>query len=124
MMREIIKIRLGASDCLMRPTFAAYGDIETRLGPLRPLYTQILTGSGTLAALACIVTVGMRQTDQGDGRQVDEQKVAKMIFEAGPWSDDVIIPIGEYLAALGWTPEQKGKIEAEAERLAKATPSA
>lgn len=122
-MREISKIRLGAAECLLRPTFAAYGDIEARLGPLRVIYTQVLTGGASLQALAAIVTIGMQQIDQGDGRKVDEQKVAKLIFEAGVWSDDVLIPIGEFLASLGWTPEQKKKIEAEAEKLTKATSS-
>lgn len=122
-MREIVSIRLGASDCQMRPNFEAYGEIEARLGPLRTLYTQVVTGGATLSALAWVVTCGMRQIDQG-GRQVDEQKVAKMIFEAGPWHDEVIAPIGDFLAALGWTPEQKAKIEAEVERLTGAAPSA
>lgn len=123
-MREVVKIRLGASECLMRPTYAAYGEIEARLGALRQVYTQVMTGGATLASLAAIVTIGMKQVDQGDGRQVEEQKVAKLIYEAGPWSDDVLVPIGELLASLGWTPEQKGKIEAEAARIGKAPPSA
>lgn len=123
-MREVVRIRLGASECLMRPTYAAYGEIEARLGALRQVYTQVLTGTATLSMLACVVTIGMQQVDQGDGRKVEEQKVAKLIYEAGPWSDEVLIPIGEFLAALGWTPDQKKKIEAEADRVKKATSSA
>lgn len=123
-MREVVKIRLGASECLMRPTYGAYGDIEARLGPLRQVYANVLTDGATLSALAAIVTIGMKQVDQSEGRELDEQKVAKLIYEAGPWSDEVLVPIGELLASLGWTPEQKGKIEAEAEKIGKARPSA
>lgn len=115
-MREVIKIKLGGAEHAMRPTFEAYGDIEAQLGALRPLYTQVITGSASLSALATIVAIGMRQVERSDGRAVEESTVARRIYDQGVWSDEVIIATSEFLAALGWTPEQRKKIEAEAEK--------
>lgn len=115
-MREVIKVKLGGAEHAMRPTFEAYGEIEAQLGALRPLYSQVITGAATLHALSIIVAIGMRQVERSDGRAITEDTVARRIYEQGVWSDEVIFAASEFLAALGWTPEQKKKIEAEAEK--------
>lgn len=118
-MREVVKIELGGAVKLMRPTFAAYGDIEARTGqPLRTVYTSIVTGSATLQTMADVVMVGMEQvegqeTDPRTGVKISAEAIAERLYENGAWSDEVIGPISDFLAALGWTPDQRKKIAAE-----------
>ena len=117
-MRELTKITLGGAEKLMRPTFAAYGDIEARIGPLRGVYTSVATGTATLEQMAIIVFVGMSQVDdqrrdERTGADITIEAIAERIYENGPWSEESIEPVVEYLASLGWTPDQRKKIAAD-----------
>lgn len=130
-MREATKISLGGAVKMMRPTFEAYGEIETRTGlPLRSVYTAVVTGSATLETMATVVLVGMSQVDgqtqdARTGQGISVEGVAERLYENGVWSDQVIGPIADFLASLGWTPEQRKKIEAElAEQEGTTLPSA
>jgi hypothetical protein len=100
----------------MRPTFGAYGDIEARIGSLRQAYSNVMTGIATLRDMAIIVTIGLKAHGEDGQREFSEDKTAKLLFDEGAWSDDVIASIADFLAALGWTPEQRKKIAAEVQR--------
>lgn len=125
-MREVVHIKLGGAQYLLRPTFEAYGDIEARLGKaLRPIYTAVVTGTATLHEMSQIVHVGLLQVDgQGvddlTGQPISVDAIAKRLYEQGAWSEDVIGPLADFLAALGWTPDQRKKIAAEVDRQEKA----
>lgn len=123
-MRELVKITLGGSEHFMRPTWEAYGEIESRCGPLNALWRSIGFGTATLKDLATVVTVGMRAAGSVDGRKIDETAVSRRIYEAGPWSDEVTGPILEFLESLGWTPEQRKKLAADLEKNKAKTSSA
>lgn len=117
-MREAVQITFGRQVYLLRPTFAAYGDIEARLGSLRTVYTTVASGTATLEAMAFVAYVGMNQVDgqKADpktGIAITEEGVAMGIFENGAWDLEATIkPLSDFLAALGWTPEQRKKIDA------------
>lgn len=122
-MREAVRIRLARKEYLLRPTFDAYGEIEARHGPLRTVYTAVVTGTATLAVMASIVGIGARQVD-GQADDWGDDAIAQRLYEAGAWSEEVILPIGEFVAALGWTPEQRKKHEAAGADDQRAAPSA
>jgi len=120
-MRGSVKIVLGGKEKSLRPAFDAYDQIEERLGPLRQVYTSVVTGTATLQAMAHVVYVGMSQIDDQlidarTGTNITEEAIAQRLYDAGPWSDDVIGPISDFVAALGWTPDQRKKIAAEVEK--------
>lgn len=125
-MREVVTLRLGGVDQVLSPTWGAYADIEARTGKsIRQLWIALLTSSLELRHMAVIVCAGMRASD--GGRNISEERTMQLIFESGVWWDleDGIGPaIIAYLEALGWTPEQRGKIAAERERMEQETPSA
>lgn len=116
-MREAVKIALGGTEFSLRPTWSAYGEIESRCGPLNTLWRNLSIGNVTLQHMTVIVAAGIKAAGGSpDGRPVSEDAVSKRLFEQGPWSDEVRVPILEYIEALGWTPEQRKKIQAETER--------
>ena len=117
-MRELVKITLGGAEHNLRPTWEAYGEIEARCGPLNGLWQSVGYGTATLAQMAAIVTIGLRAAGSLDGRKIDEATVSQRLYEAGPWSNEVRVPITEYLESLGWTPDQRKKLQAEADRIA------
>jgi hypothetical protein len=127
-MREVVKIKLGGAQFSLRPTFEAYGEIEAQTGkPLRNLYTGVVYGSATLVELSQIVLIGIQQVDgqdvdQRSGAKFQVDTVAQRLWDNGIFSEDVIGPISDYLAALGWTPAQRKKIAAELDEKEAQTP--
>lgn len=118
-MRPVIEIRLGGALHSMRPTFKAYGDIEAKLSlTIRELYSKASVGVLSLYEMGEIVSIGMSEflSEQEGARGVDAEKTRKMLYEQGTWDEALIISITDYLASLGWTPEQRKKITAEIER--------
>lgn len=121
-MRESTNIVLGGAAYIMRPTFAAYGDIESRLGQkLRQVHTSVFSGLASLDEMAKIVHIGISQedgqlVDQRTGIEITPDGIAEAIYENGAFDLEMTIqPLTAYIASLGWTPEQRKKIEAEAE---------
>lgn len=112
-MREVVSIVLGGVEHQLRPTWEAYGEIEARCGPLFQLWQKVGLGGATLQEMAVIVAAGMRAAGSVDGRKIDETSVGRRIYEVGAFSDDVKLPILQFIEALGWTPEQRKKLEAE-----------
>lgn len=77
--------------------------------------------------MAIVVVAGMRASPSSEGKNITEDAAMRAIFDEGTWwdmEDGVGRAILDYLEALGWTPEQRGKIEAERKRMEAATPSA
>ena len=113
-MRELVGIKLGRTEYFMRPDHQAYGEIEERLGALRTVYSQVIVASAPLETLAQIVYVGMKSSgslvDEKSGGTITVEGISERLFDAGPWSEEVISPIVDYLGALGWTPAQRKKI--------------
>lgn len=116
MMRRTVVISLGGVKISMAPTLRAMEAIESRIAPLRVIYGQVMTGQASLEAMAYIIATGMREHAEYRGEKVSEANCAQMIFDAGPFSEDVITPLADFLAELGWTPEQREKIAAEMEK--------
>lgn len=115
-MREVVKIDLGGVEYSLRPTWSAYGEIESRCGPLNTLWRNLSMANVSLQEMAIVVATGIKAAGGSpDGRAVSEAAVSKRLFEQGPWSEEVRVPILEYLESLGWTPEQRKKIQAEME---------
>ena len=115
-MREGIAMKLGGTDASLLPTFQAYADIERRLGqPLRQIYTLAATGMLPVMDMATVVTIGANEGMLAGDRPLDLNKTAEVLYSAGIFSDEVLVPVVDYLAALGWTPEQRRKIAAAAE---------
>jgi len=120
MVRAATTITLAGVEQTLRPCFSCYRDIEQRCGmSLREVYTLCFTGQLQISHAAVIVTLGMKAADMADA---DEQKVAQLLYDSGMWDDVLIAQISEFVASLGWTPEQRKKILAEEEKEA-ATPS-
>lgn len=120
-MREVARIRLGGVEHMLRPTWEAYADIEARTNfSIRSLWIRIAKGEATLRELAVIVAAGLKASDES-GRTVSETKAMQLLFEDGPWEDETLAPISEYLELLGWTPEQRKKIMAAVKELEQAT---
>lgn len=125
-MRDGVDIRLGGVDYSLLPTWQAYSDIEARTGKsLRSLWIALLTSQLELRSMAVIVCAGMRASDAS--RNIGEDAAARAIFDEGTWwdlEDGIGRRILDYLEALGWTPDQRGKIKAEAAKMANMAPSA
>lgn len=122
-MREVVNLTLGRTQIALRPTFEAYGDIESRVGkPLREIYMAVFSGTAKLNEMAMIVHIGAAQiegqlVDERTGVSMSPDGIARALYEQGPWDLDAVIqPIADYIASLGWTPEQRKKIEAEADK--------
>lgn len=127
-MRESLEIMLGGVPYQLRPTWAAYAEIESRTGKsIRQLWVGIASGEVKLSELAAIVVAGMKAASDGS-QNIGEQKVMQAVYEAGTWWDQeggIAIRIAEYLEILGWTPEQREKIKAEIDKMnQRAVPSA
>jgi len=121
-MREVTKIKVGGAEYNLRPTFHAYGDIESSLGkPMRELYHMAGTGMLTLAQTAEIVLIGMRQIegqtkDRRTGADFTIDGIAQGLWDGGTFSAETINPVVEFIASLSWTPAQRKKIEAEVDK--------
>lgn len=117
-MREVVEVQLGGAVYSLLPTWGAYAEIESRTGSsIRSLWYRFATGDVKLTEMAVILTAGMKAQDPG--ANIGEQAALRAIFEAGPWwdqDDGLLRKLIDYLEALGWTPEQRGKIEAELQK--------
>ena len=107
-MRQPVKIELEGIEHQLLPTFDAYANIEGRCGALRSLYQRVMTGQVTLVEMGIIVAEGMKANGV---KNVDEKAAQLRLFATGPFSDPVIEALGHFIAALGWTPEQKKKLD-------------
>lgn len=126
-MREFVEVQLGGATYTLLPTWGAYAEIESRTGhSIRSLWFRFATGDVKLSEMATILVAGMKAN--GTDINVGENKAMEAIFEAGPWwdqADGINSRLIEYLEKLGWTPEQREKIQAEVEQASEAkTPSA
>lgn len=126
-MRESIEIMLGGVPYQLRPTWAAYAEIESRTGrSIRSLWVSIASGDVKLAELSAIVVAGMKASDSS--MNIGEQATMRAVFDEGVWwdqEDGVALKVVEYLEVLGWTPEQREKIAAEIDKMnERAEPSA
>lgn len=117
-MRDVIEVQLGGMVYSLRPTWGAYAEIESRTSTsIRALWYRFATGDVKLAEMATILTAGMKAYDPA--ANIGEQAALRAIFEAGPWwdqADGIGTRLIEYLEALGWSPEQREKIQAEVEK--------
>lgn len=118
-MRELVTFTLDGVKMSLRPTFEAYGAIEARFGNLRQVYTTVVTGYATLALLAGIIKIGSDEA----GEAFHEDAIQQRLYGNGAFHEDTVLPISDYLAALGWTPEQRKKIAADAAKPTRATRS-
>lgn len=121
-MRESIDILLNGAAYQLRPTWGAYAEIESRTGrSIRELWIAIANGSIKLSEMAAILVAGMKASDPG--MNIGEHKAMQALYESGTWwdqDDGAAIKVAEYLESLGWTPEQRKKIQAEIEKTNKA----
>lgn len=117
-MRDVVEVQLGGAVYSLRPTWGAYAEIESRTGTsIRALWYRFATGDVKLAEMATILTAGMKAYDPS--ANIGEQAALRAIFDAGPWwdqQDGIGTRLIEYLEALGWSPEQREKIQAEVEK--------
>lgn len=92
--------------------------------PLRQVYASAASGMLTIAQTAQIIKIGVDASEEfSNGFSLEN--VQKHLFEMGPFSPEVIEPVSNYLASLGWTPEQRKKIAAAIEQQeAETAPSA
>lgn len=122
-MRESVTIMLGGEPHALRPTWAAYAEIESRTGrSIRQLWIGVASGDIKLSEMAAVVVAGMKAEDPT--RNIGEQQTMRALYESGTWwdkDDGVAMKVVEYLEALGWTPEQREKIKAEIEKMGKAS---
>lgn len=68
--------------------------------------------------MAIIVVAGMKASSSAGN--ISEDAAMRALFDEGVWwdmEDGVGLAVLQYLEALGWTPEQRVKIEAERKRL-------
>lgn len=116
-MRDSVEIMLGGAMYSLRPTWGAYAEIEARTGlSLRALWFKFSTGDIKLSEMSAIIVAGMK-ANAGE-MNISEQAAMRSIFDAGPWwdhEDGLSSKLISYLEALGWTPEQREKIQAEVE---------
>lgn len=117
-MRESVQVNLGGAVYQLLPTWGAYAEIESRTGSsIRALWYKFATGDVKLSEMTTILVAGMKASDPN--MNISENAAMRSIFEAGPWwdqEDGVNVKLIQYLEALGWTPEQREKIEAEEEK--------
>lgn len=111
-MRGVVRMKVGASEHMLAPTFGAFLQIEEALGAsLQQLYLAHWRGSLMLTEMAQIVAIGMN-AHRADS--AEPETVAKFLFEQGVGSSAVARPVAAYLAALAWTPEHaREKLAAE-----------
>lgn len=106
-MRDTIRIRLGAGHFGMRPTFGALAEIEGVLrSSLSEVYAAHYRMGLTALELGEIVRIGLEANGEAT---TGADACAERLYELGVYSDEVRRPIGAYLLALGWAPEEARK---------------
>ncbi len=118
-MRELVVFTLDGAKIPLRPTFEAYGAIEARFGNMRQVYTTVVTGFASLEVLSGIIKIGSDEA----GETFGEDAIQRRIYANGAFHEDTILPVADFLASLGWTPEQRKKIQADAAKPTRATRS-
>lgn len=89
--RGEIELKLNGSTYTLRPTFRAFAEIESRVGPLFDVWGRVQSGS--LVSVATIIWSAV--TDGGRERRPTLDEIGQAVMDVG--LSELSKPIGEFL---------------------------
>lgn len=109
-------IKLGAREIPLRPAYQVLDAFEDLHGGIVGHLEGLSNGTATMKARARLIYEGARAADPST--QVEIEAIKERLFDAGLWSEGVVMKEVEFVEKLIYTPEQyQAKKEERAEAM-------